>query len=319
MTRRVFLDANVLVPYDLTCLFLALAQQEVCEVRWSDAVLEEVRRALIVKLGLAPDRADRRLQAMQAGFPEASVAPDVEDRTRDLGCDPKDRHVLDAAISGAATHLVTANLRDFDAEVAETFGVCVEHPDDFFMELFTENQIGMRRSIAVELAHRCEGSGSAAQLLKSLAGLLPRTVGHLQDDVAPLDSLAGWYREPETPFAPDDALQNVADWVRGRADEGVEMARGFLDPRLTAKGEFTIRWEGLSTVNGPLLLELSPFENLAEFVSVPLSFNNEEGRRIRQHVSSVTVLGDSEWMGTVTSQEAYARGTGLPLSWLPGA
>ena len=317
MMRRVFLDANVLVPYNLASLFLALAEQGACEVRWSAAVLTEVRRTLINKLHLSEAKADRRLRAMQAGFPEASVAADPDGAFRDLDCDPKDHHVLDAAISGGATHLVTVNLRDFGTESAARFGITVLHPDEFLLEMLACDKMAARRAVAMELAQRTQSSESAADFLNALIKLAPRTADQLHEDAAELDCLAGWYRKPEVPISQLAAQHSITEWLHSRADDGVKVAAGFVDPQLTPNGEFTIRWEGSSTLNGPLLLELNAHENLAALASVPLSFNNEEGRQLRQHVTSVTVLGDSEWVGKVTSQAAYSRGTGLPMDWLP--
>ncbi len=73
MRPTAFLDANVLVPYDLTCVLLALAEQEILDVRWSERVLDEVRRALVHKLGSPARKIEKRLDAMRTGFPEATV------------------------------------------------------------------------------------------------------------------------------------------------------------------------------------------------------------------------------------------------------
>ncbi|NLE96852.1 MAG: PIN domain-containing protein [Propionibacterium sp.] len=130
MRPIVFLDANVLVPYDLTCVLLAMAEQEILDVKWSERVLEEVRGTLVNKLSFPSRRIERRLDAMQTGFPEAMVVG-YEGLERGLSCDPKDRHVLAAAIGAEATHLVTANVKDFDAREVATFDMKLLHPDRF--------------------------------------------------------------------------------------------------------------------------------------------------------------------------------------------
>ena len=45
--------------------------------------------------------------------------------------DPDDRHVLAAAIRAGAEVILTANLRDFPADVLQQHGIVAMHPDDF--------------------------------------------------------------------------------------------------------------------------------------------------------------------------------------------
>lgn len=52
--------------------------------------------------------------------------------------DPNDRHVLAAAIRGKADVIVTANLRDFPANVLGQFGIEPQHPDAFIL-IFTRS------------------------------------------------------------------------------------------------------------------------------------------------------------------------------------
>lgn len=51
--------------------------------------------------------------------------------------DPKDRHVLAAAIRGNAQAIVTANLRDFPDSALEPWGVEAKSLDDFMLDQIT--------------------------------------------------------------------------------------------------------------------------------------------------------------------------------------
>jgi hypothetical protein len=46
---------------------------------------------------------------------------------------PKDRHVLAAAVASDAQAVITMNLRDFPAASTEPYGIEAQHPDEFLM------------------------------------------------------------------------------------------------------------------------------------------------------------------------------------------
>ncbi len=49
--------------------------------------------------------------------------------------DPKDRHVVAAAVRAGAKVIVTANLRDFPEDALEPLGLTAKSPDTFLMDL----------------------------------------------------------------------------------------------------------------------------------------------------------------------------------------
>jgi hypothetical protein len=49
--------------------------------------------------------------------------------------DPDDRHVLAAAIRGRADVIVTANVRDFPADILTPLEIEAQHPDEFIAYL----------------------------------------------------------------------------------------------------------------------------------------------------------------------------------------
>lgn len=129
---RVVLDACVLVPYQLADLLLRIADAELFEPLWSGELLAEVERN-VVKLGLEPDKAARRIAQMASAFPNATVTG-FEHLVPAMTNDPKDRHVAAAAVRGGAALIVTANTRDFPPEALARYDIEVVHPDDFLQD-----------------------------------------------------------------------------------------------------------------------------------------------------------------------------------------
>lgn len=53
---RVILDACVLVPYQLADLLLRLADAELYDPLWSEAILDEVQRNLVTTFGVPSEK-----------------------------------------------------------------------------------------------------------------------------------------------------------------------------------------------------------------------------------------------------------------------
>ena len=125
------LDANVLYPAYLRDALLRLAEAEVYQVRWSREILDEMSRNVLKnRPGLATQSVERLLGSMEEAFPDAMVEghePLIPAMTND----PKDRHVLAAAIRGRSDVIVTSNVRDFPPEACDPYDVDVQSPDEF--------------------------------------------------------------------------------------------------------------------------------------------------------------------------------------------
>jgi predicted nucleic acid-binding protein len=125
------LDACVLVPIKLTDLLLRLAEANTYRILWSAQVMDEVERTLL-RLGVAPDKARTRIRQMCDTFPDAMVTG-YEALIPAMTNDPKDRHVLAAAVRADAAVIVTANLKDFPATALDPYDLDAVHPDDFLL------------------------------------------------------------------------------------------------------------------------------------------------------------------------------------------
>ncbi|MDX3489349.1 MULTISPECIES: PIN domain-containing protein [Streptomyces] len=130
--QRAVLDTCVLFPNYLRDTLLRLAEAELYEPLWSADILDELTRNVAARIG--DPKAKRLVDAMADAFPESLVtgyAPLIPVMTND----PKDRHVLAAAIGGNAHAVVTLNLKDFPSAASEPYGIEVLHPDDFLLDM----------------------------------------------------------------------------------------------------------------------------------------------------------------------------------------
>ncbi len=61
----------------------------------------------------------------------------------------------------------------------------------------------------------------------------------------------------------------------------------------------------------PVVMETSPFDNLAELFGVPVAFNNDEGVWLRKTVRQVDVVdADGTSLGSMTASELNKRAVG---------
>lgn len=118
-------------------------------------------------------------------------------------------------------------------------------------------------------------------------------------------------QKPDVPITADEAREMVRSFVSERSAAKVLMADAFTDIDLT-EGNLTANWseEAIGKAKSDVLLELNPYENLAVWLGTPFAFDNEEGRQIRQHVHTVSVIGPFG-VGTMSTQALYERATGL--------
>jgi hypothetical protein len=104
--------------------------------KWSNDVHEEWMKAL---LGNRPDLSREKLErtrTLMDKHAEDALVTGYEDLIAGLHLpDLDDRHVLAAAIRSRADVIVTANVRDFPAEVLTPFEIATQHPDEFILHL----------------------------------------------------------------------------------------------------------------------------------------------------------------------------------------
>jgi predicted nucleic acid-binding protein len=133
---KVFIDACVLANQGVCDLLLRLAERPRLFIpHWSEEVLAEVRRTHVTKLNWPERLADHYQTEIRNAFPEAVVSG-YEPLTENLTNDPKDRHVLAAAIRGDCPLILTFNLKHFPKSSLSAWEVCAEHPQDYLLVLY---------------------------------------------------------------------------------------------------------------------------------------------------------------------------------------
>jgi predicted nucleic acid-binding protein len=132
----VLLDACVLIPMPLADTLLRIAEAPRLYVpKWSQTIMYEVTRNLVEKWKVDPIKAQRREEEIRRHFPEAWVEgfePFIDVMTND----PKDRHVLAAAVRSHCELIVTYNRRDFPNTALRQFEIEVQGPSTFLRALY---------------------------------------------------------------------------------------------------------------------------------------------------------------------------------------
>lgn len=162
------------------------------------------------------------------------------------------------------------------------------------------NGIGVAALIAVVgLAAACGGGGSG-----SPKGTSSTAATTTVETVAPTTTAQA---TTEVRPAPTDAQVKDAfqSYINERANSGVMLAQSVTSVTVSG-GVVTV------TVDAkPVVLELSPFDNLAKLFGTPVAFNDDEGVWLRQTVQRVDVVdaaGNS--LGSMTAAELNKMGAG---------
>ncbi|MBL7501288.1 PIN domain-containing protein [Frankia sp. CNm7] len=164
MTLPALLDTCVLYPAYLCDTLLRLAEADAYRPLWSADILDELRRN-VIDAGLPAERVDRRIGNMRRYFPDAAVTG-YEHLVDGMTNDPKDRHVLAAAVRAKAEIIVTFNLRDFPEPALKPYDVVAIHPDDFLLD-----QLDLHPALTVEVLE--DQAASYRREPTTIAGLLP--------------------------------------------------------------------------------------------------------------------------------------------------
>jgi predicted nucleic acid-binding protein len=133
----VVLDACVLYPAPLRDLLLSLASAGLYQARWTHMIQAEwITNLLLHRPDLQPEALARTAELMNHAV-ENSLVNDFEELIDSIVLrDPKDRHVVAAAIRCQADSIVTFNTKDFPQQGK----IKILHPDDFCCSLYVRDR-----------------------------------------------------------------------------------------------------------------------------------------------------------------------------------
>ena len=132
------LDACVLYPIAVCDALISVAATGIYGAKWTGRIDEEWMRNLQEQRRRPPGTFVFRRDQMRAACPDWEVLPEAWGPLEEQLSlpDPKDRHVLAAAIAGHADCIVTTNLKDFPGRVLGPLGIEALHPDAFLVAQF---------------------------------------------------------------------------------------------------------------------------------------------------------------------------------------
>ncbi|MFD6176831.1 MULTISPECIES: PIN domain-containing protein [unclassified Isoptericola] len=234
MSFPVVLDACVLVPHPLFDTLLRLADTGMFRPLWTLQILDEVERTLIDKRGLAPAKARHRIRQMSRAFPEALIEG-YEDLIPAMTNDPKDRHVLAAAVRSGASVIVTANLKDFPIASMERYEIEAVHPDAFLLDQLDLDAKAVLECLREQHSDYTDPSLSVAEFFQAFRPTVPKfaEVAESLTQGSRADTSAGrwpaWPRELPLPLEARTAAEAFAAFFpEGEPSPSVPLGAAFL-------------------------------------------------------------------------------------------
>ncbi|MCZ2154321.1 MAG: PIN domain-containing protein [Bryobacterales bacterium] len=119
-------------------------------------------------MGYTPTQAGRRIVTMETAFEDADVTG-YECLVGAMTNDPKDRHVLAAAVRCGAHAIVTHNVKHFRPETAKPYDLDILTPDDFLLHQFHFNDELLMERLAAQAAARKISIGALLDKLQPFA------------------------------------------------------------------------------------------------------------------------------------------------------
>jgi predicted nucleic acid-binding protein len=137
---RVFIDTNVLFPFSVMDLMLALTENGIHDVMWSDDLLDEWERVIVRERHRSPDAAAAITATIRQFFADTLIPAESYRRlvAEVDGPDSDDNAHMAAAVAGQAESLITWNIKDFDCGLARKHAIRIVDPNVYLCALYEE-------------------------------------------------------------------------------------------------------------------------------------------------------------------------------------
>jgi hypothetical protein len=153
-----------------------MVETDVFQVRCSERILGEAQRNLEVnRPDIPPTDIEDTFRDMREFFEgEGAMVTGYEPLEPAMTNDPKDRHVLAAAIVGRADIIVIENLKDFPKEALKPYNIDAQHPDNFLCYQWELDEEAMMDAVEQWVADLWNPPLTLEQLLQKLEFHTPR-------------------------------------------------------------------------------------------------------------------------------------------------
>lgn len=178
----VVLDTCILYSAPIRDTLLRAASEGLYSLHWTDDILAELRHSLVESGRVTVEQAQRLAGVIAAQFPEARVTNHKE-LIDIMTNDPKDRHVLAAAVASASQVIVTNNLRDFPASALERYNIQSQTADEFLRSLFDLAPDDMTQIVIDQAADLHKPAMTVEELLAVLEKQVPTFVRHVRAEI----------------------------------------------------------------------------------------------------------------------------------------
>lgn len=152
-----------------------MAERRLYTPRWSEKILDEMKRNILQNLDVEEASLDYMIDCMRSAFPEALVE-NFGHLEEQMTNDPKDRHVLAAAVSGNADVLVTHNVKDFPQAASDPYGIEIQDPDAFLQDRLLESPEVLVEVIIQQAADKTDPPMTSSEVLQALEKVVPNFV-----------------------------------------------------------------------------------------------------------------------------------------------